>query len=372
MVSLVHPTVDLAYFGGVRWTKATTYMSDGGMLHVDGFYVPGNVSSQSPYSRIKASPQCEGRDAILASTPWTAPLELPQWESLFANRTYQRSPHFRMRGLLCDSTYVMRKHAATVSMTSAGAVSLESYAGNAQEPEPIPQTLVNSTQFQEMTLGWNQWELYTGSGSINDDSPSRLAPDPHDPTTEDKPQNPHFVGPGIVIGMLSSWNVTSILEDPDFAKRAARIKGRFFTENMRDAFTNDQMVRTQALRGQTASVEARVVVLREIGIALATLFFISLALFLVVLWSSRVARRPLNLSSDPASTVGMSMLLDPHLTSLDAIKRVHSASKRGIHEAVRQGSFFTSFSTLYEDSSTSSSNIRKSGSRFGSRSVINL
>ncbi|KAF2437904.1 hypothetical protein P171DRAFT_477814 [Karstenula rhodostoma CBS 690.94] len=364
----VHPSVDLAYFGGVRWSKATEYLSDGGILNVDNRAINANVSSRSPYSRIKTSPQCQGRDVILVATPWTSPLALMPWETLSANRTYQKSAQFRMRALLCNSSYTMRRHTPTVSISYGGATSLESDAEDGQVSGTIPQTLVNSTHFQDMTFGWNQWRLYVAQGDVNYDA--ALGPKPElkgSSEPQKRAQVPEFIGLGLLLGTLSSWNVTDMLNDPDLDERAARIKGRFFTENIRDSFTKEHLVQTQVLQGRIISVETRVVILRETGIALATLFFVSFVLFLVVLWSSRLARRPLNLPSDPASTVGLSILLDPRLTSLDMIKRAHGESKRGVHSVVREGSFFTSFSTLYQGSSSSASSATAAHKTGGTR-----
>ncbi|OAG04039.1 uncharacterized protein CC84DRAFT_1149876 [Paraphaeosphaeria sporulosa] len=352
----VHPTVDFAYSGGVRWSKATEYLSDGGMLNIDQRAFEATVSPQSPYTRIKTSPQCKDRDSILIATPWTSPLKLPPWETLLANRTYPKSNQFRIRGLLCNSSYTMRRHTPTVSITQGDATSLEFDAEDSRVSETIPQSLVNSTLFQDITFGWDQWKLYIVGGNPNFDAalvPESQLEQSGEQVTRD--QSPTFVGLGLVLGTLSSWNITDMLNDPNLGERAARIKGRFFTENVLDSFTKDTLVQRQAVQGKTTSVETRIVVLQQIGITLATLFFVSFALFLAVLWSSRLARRPLNLPSDPASTIGLSILLDPRSTSLDMIKRAHGESKHGFHSVVRQESFFTSFSTLYRGSNLTAS-----------------
>jgi len=164
----------------------------------------------------------------------------------------------------------------------------------------------------------------------------------------ERAQNPGFSGPGIILGTLSSWNLSAMLDDSVLIERAARIKGRFLMEIIRDSFANPRLMQPASVQGQTTIVENRVIVMQEIGISLASLFFVSFCLLLIIMWSSRLSRRPLNLPTDPGSTIGLSMLLNPRLTSMATLRRLHDASKNNIRAGLRNETYFTTNSTFHE------------------------
>ena len=345
----MHPAVDLAYHGGVSWSNATSFHPVAPeSLPIENRLIKANVSSTSPYARVRSSRECANRDILILSTPWTSALNRSTEEYLWPNRTYHRSPQFRMRALLCDSRYTLKEAAISASMSLEAKTTLETVLGSSGEAKQIPQSFVNLTQFQDLSLD-DQWRLYVDTPNMQEDArleniPSRQ----RDRMPVERAQNPGFSGPGIILGTLSSWNLSAMLDDSVLIERAARIKGRFLMEIIRDSFANPRLMQPASVQGQTTIVENRVIVMQEIGISLASLFFVSFCLLLIIMWSSRLSRRPLNLPTDPGSTIGLSMLLNPRLTSMATLRRLHDASKNNIRAGLRNETYFTTSSTFHE------------------------
>lgn len=332
------------------WSSATTFLPvRDETLNIEKLVVPMSVSSDSPSARLRTSDKCRDRDMILSSTPWTSPLTLSRAEPLWPNQTYKRSPEFRMRALLCDSRYSTSTRTVTASMSLGKTPLLENAPGGNEKIERISQSLVDLAMFQNVSLQ-NQWKSYVDANSMNEEAELTT---PAEPSPVDGPtlitQRPGFSGMAAVLGILSAWNVTSLLDDPYLSDQAANIKGRFFMETVRESLGNPGLTQSETLPGKVTAVEDRVIVLREVGITLAVLFMVSFILLVTIFWMTRLPQRPLNLPSDPSSTVGMSILLDPTLTAMNTLRRLHSASRSDIHNALRSETFFTTNSTMYEN-----------------------
>jgi hypothetical protein len=150
---------------------------------------------------------------------------------------------------------------------------------------------------------------------------------------------------GPLLGALYSFNLSAMLTNENFAKNAARVKGRFFAESLRDALANPK---SEAVSGETSTIEDRVVVIHEIGVTIAVLFFVSFLLLAVTYWFSRLSARPLSLRTDPSSTVGLSMLLHPRLTRTSTFNQMHQVSKTRLHSILRSGTFHTLDGSLHD------------------------
>jgi len=342
----MHPSVDMAYNGGVTWSDASTfYRTSQANLPLGGTVYPGNVSSTHMYARVNASEQCKGRDIILMSTPWTVPLNFADEivPTIPKNQTYERSSNFRMRGLLCDSQYLLSKQSKSLVM--AGSIQKASSTLIAREsPNPVPDGLINLRQFQTQSMQ-DVWRTYF------DDRSMLTATVPSDKVGDIRGKktflnHPGFSGMAPLLAALSNYNVSSMIDDPDIVRRAAMIKGRFFAETIRDAFSDPKLLDTNAAQGEVTVVETRVVVLTEIGFALAALFFASSVLLILIFWSSRLTHRPLNLQSDPASTVGLSLLVDRSSARFSTLRNMHFASRVDLYTALQREKYLTSNNTL--------------------------
>lgn len=212
-------------------------------------------------------------------------------------------------------------------------------------------SIINVTQFETLSMR-NDWSTYFDFASMRTNA-ERVASMGSDSSTV-----PRFSGMAPVLAALSNYNITSMLDDPDVAQRAARIKGRFLTETLRGAFNAPEFVHTDHTIGNATSLEERVIVLAEIGITLAALFFVSSVLMVVVYFSSRLRRRPLNLSADPASIIGLSLLLRPLSAQTSTFKRLHSGLRSDYYTALQREKYLTSDGALCKGSTEYGMSIR--------------
>jgi hypothetical protein len=199
-----------------------------------------------------------------------------------------------MRALLCESTFSSTHRAISASISSVSPTKLQNVPSDRLITEDIPNSLVNLTHFQELSLS-NHWESYVDTDSMDidaklDDNHSGINRSEPSDTRFEKTRYSTFGGLGVVLGTLSSWNVTSMIEDPFLPERAARVKGRFFMELMRNSFPDSKFVETNVIQGRATSIETRVIVVQEVGITLAILFGLSFCLLVITFWFSRLPR----------------------------------------------------------------------------------
>jgi hypothetical protein len=333
----IHPAVDLAGYGGMTWSDASTFIPTEGTLRVGGRLFNSNMTSTHIWSRVNASTQCHGRDIIIVNTPFAVQPDKTQLRPGFINEnaTYERSSKFQMRALLCDFDYRMSTHTMKATM-SGGSGTVLNTGPEAQETfQKINDSLINIPQFQVQSTQ-DDWLSYFDYKSLKAESDKAAASSTYFA----------FTGMAPLLAAVSRFNLTSILNDPDMVQRIGSMKGRFFMEMIRDAFTDPRLVSNDFIQGEATVVETRVVVLTEIGIALAALFFASSVLLVAVFWTSRLSRRPLNLQSDPASTVGLSLLFSQRLARSSTIKHMHNASRVDFYTALQGEKYFTSNNEL--------------------------
>ncbi|KAF2125155.1 hypothetical protein P153DRAFT_390003 [Dothidotthia symphoricarpi CBS 119687] len=345
----LHPNADIAYNGGSTWSNASTfYPVWGSSLYVGRIPFAANISSTSPYARLKTSDQCRDREIIFSNTPWTKSIQLSMGHgpALPLNQTYERSPSFRMKAMLCESRYTMEKLSVIASMSSTKATTINTTSVSSNVSEVVPRTLVDLPKFQELALQDN-WKNYFNRVGMSYDADNAMDKNLQaDAAYNYQAAVPSFSGIGPLLAALYSFNISAMLDDPHLVEQAARVKGRFFTESLRDALTNNEVVQSKLINGESTVIEERVMVLREIGITLAALFFLSSLLLLLTFWFSRLSHRPLDLQTDPSSAVGLSMLLDPQLARTSAFKKMHQKGSKQFYSTLRTATFCTSDGTL--------------------------
>jgi hypothetical protein len=354
----MHPIVGIAYNGGLAWSNTSTLnMWPDGVAFIGQIPFAPNITTTSPYARFNFTKECRDRDIILLSTPWTQPINISMGQSgnVPMNQTYERSPGFRMEGLLCESQYHMESRYVSASLSGTKQTVVTNTSSMSPGRESIPEALVNSSVFEASALRDN-WREYFNTNAMLRDA-DRAAGGYLDPNVQPNRRTPAtaFSGMGPLLGALYSFNISAMLADGNFAENAARVKGRLFTESLRDALMNSKAVQFEAVSGEMSTVEDRVVVIHEIGVTIAALFLVSLLLLTAVYWVSRLAYRPLNLRTDPSSTVGLSMLLHPRLASASTFNKLHQVPNTKLNSALRSETFYTTDGSLHESNTSSSS-----------------
>jgi hypothetical protein len=334
----VHPAADLAVGGGMTWSDASTFIpTSKSILPLKGRVFVSNMTSTDIYSRVNASEQCHGRDIIIASTPFVLPPpDDPSggpWVPY--NATYKRSPDFRMRALLCDFEYRIATQTVKATMSGNSGTILSTSSNGPEAYQEIPSSLINIPQFQEKSTQ-DEWRTYFDSGT------------PFPRSSQGDLFRAEFSGMAPLLAVLSDFNVTTIMDDTDLVRRIGTTKSRYFMEMLRSTFSNPELVDIDTVMGEATVVETRVIAVTEIGITLAALFFASSILLVVVFWSSQLYLRPLNLRSDPASTVGVGLMFNQRLARSSTIKSIHASSRVDSYTALQREMYFTSDNELHK------------------------
>lgn len=341
--TIAHPMVEIAYKGGITWSDASTYNYDeDGVFRFDGRLFDANLTDTSPWARVNASKQCAGHDIITISTPWTAPIPVSMIETMSPDQTkFRKSPDFRMRALLCSSTYASKTDTIKMKMALGEQTILEHVPETITRSSDLSDSSFDRESFQSMSTD-GQWPIYFGKHG-------------NPPPVEENDEGEELLqaytlvnGPGAALSIAWKYNYSTMIEAPELVETARRIKGRIFAETIRSALSKPELLKQEIVQGTASVREERIVVLPEIAIALCTLFLLSFFLLLSLFWTSRVNRRPLQLRSDPGSAVGLSVLLHPQRTHLATLKRMHSAPRQEISKILRSETFRTSGGILYQ------------------------
>lgn len=340
---MMHPIVDLAYNGGMTWSNATTFFPQRASfpLGIGTQPIRPNVTSTHVYARLNTSKECDGHDIIIMNTPWTAPIDYTPFKRsrwIPENMTYERSPDFQMHGALCQSRYAMSKDNINAALPQSVGNNTSSAAKGQQDGQELPESLFDVRKFQEISMQDN-WETYFDRDSMRIDAARAAGPDMAPAWAN---RFPGYSGMAPMLAVLSDFDLMSLMNDRNITQKAARVKGRFFTETIRETLNSPDLFQTSKFIGTATFVQERVIVLSEIGFTLSALFFASAVLLMAIFWTSRLSHRPLNLNSDPSSIVGLSLLLQPQMVKNATFRLLHSASRSDFYKALQKESYLTS------------------------------
>ncbi|KAJ5289933.1 uncharacterized protein N7443_010186 [Penicillium atrosanguineum] len=287
-------SVDKTFFnmGGGSWSDASTFYYATSSL----FYDAG-----SPLFTTNMTEECKGKEVLIVTD---------SWKKSGAGYSAQ----------LCDTKYYMANVIASIGLTGDDPnISFNETEFEANKVS-IPDTLVNTTEFRSLMLD-SDWPTYMIS--ILWSKTALLG------------------GPSILLGALYDYNMTALIEDPNWVTSAAKSKQRYFGEVLQAALSNQGASRKAGLQGIVRDIENRVIVQAGVAIALGTLFALSFFLVLAVWWLSRLGRRPLNLKEDPASTLGVACLLTHNPRTQHSFQAFKQPSEKELHEKLDGVQFYT-------------------------------
>ncbi|KIW31793.1 uncharacterized protein PV07_03385 [Cladophialophora immunda] len=258
---------DLFLVGGGWWSD-TTSQSYGQM---------GADSNQSPNIVVANSTECDHRDVFFVTTPF-------------------RNNSTRAAGQLCSSEYYEGDLETTV--TTSTSQSSVSFDKKLYEDLRRPMgTSFDKTSFEALFHG-TEWATKF---------------QPPTPPMGNNTGGPSIGGPLLTIAALHNFDIESLMNNASVVQQAKATKQRFFGEALQNKFESiGAQKSTASFSGQVIFLESRVAVNFAVGISLGVLFLLSAAMFTLVLWYSRLERRPLGLSRDPASAAAIAALIVGH------------------------------------------------------------
>lgn len=285
----------MMWSGGAIWTNiSASYSSWQDFIREHG---------DSPYTRMEedlfgsydewesvgtyiydVSDKCRGRDLLLMTSRWY-------------DEDLNFSPNFTAQAEMCTPTY----YAATMPVTQS--ISGAKTSITFDQSEFLKRRVALSERiFDIETLNHlafrDKWDRYTAA-----------------------PANAQLQGLRGVSRVLSELfrkgasfddsrsDASFMLRNDSVSDQATRLRSRFFGELILNSITNRIPARAETVKGNIERIEERIIVIPEVATSLSVFFGISTIYLLCLLKFVSIKHRPLGLRKDPATTVGMALLL---------------------------------------------------------------
>ncbi|KAJ5574258.1 uncharacterized protein N7459_008685 [Penicillium hispanicum] len=288
----VEVSIGLISLGGGSWSNTSNFF-----YGYDSLY-KGTVSAKA-----NSTAECNNREVIVVTEPWNSTIKPGAY-----------SAH------LCDTKYFMANITASVGLSGDEPEISFNESEYDRNKVLIPDTLVNTTQFRDLTLDAD-WATYMIS--IIWSSTAMLG------------------GAAVILGALYDYNMTRMARDPDLVASAAKAKQRYFGEVLQASLNQQGASHQVPMQGQIHAVQTQVVVQSGPAIALGILFAISFLLLLAVWWMSQLRHRPLNLSKDPATTVGVAYLIAHNLRTKCGFQALRQPSSKELQKKLGREWYYT-------------------------------
>ncbi|KAF2001470.1 hypothetical protein P154DRAFT_490415 [Amniculicola lignicola CBS 123094] len=163
--------------------------------------------------------------------------------------------------------------------------------------------------------------------------------------------SPEFRGVASVIGAKYNFEIPAMLQSTGLPDDARRFRQRVMGEILQNSLRQPGSAQFQEARGQASFYERRVVVINEVGIAMAVLFSVSSLLLAATFWFSRLRRRPLHLFVDPSTPLGAAALVAINRNPLSALKPLDRALREDAKSALQDKAYTTIQGMLHETQS---------------------
>jgi hypothetical protein len=250
--------------------------------------------------KLTFSDECLGRHLLLVTRDWDGIEDTPD--------------NFTMRAELCTPKYYEATLPVNASVSNTARAVTFDENEFARRRRPVSNDVFDTERLNLLLFQGNRPDYQT-VGSIHSHSSGRV---------------------GLTDALLSgaNFNSSSLRIDGELTARATRLQSRFFNELIISSVTQQDSPVLEGIKGRSIILERRVFTVTEIAIALAVLLFLLACYLLGLLRAVSVQRRPLNLSSDPATTIGLATYLNQnsHLVTRSSIdahgsrEQINSAS----------------------------------------------
>ena len=232
----------------------------------------------SDYAIASNSSDCVGDEAMMFSTA-------PFFDDY---SIVSPDPDVQAKGSLCSARYYHAIVTVTVSIGPGESVVLVDEQAYLRNRIPIPEDFMDVNGIQTLFLDKYTWpqRLFAPYGEID------------------------IRGPGGLLAASYEFSAERLVREQLLLSKATRLKQRFLGEMIRDIFDSAVLSDEPKVQvsGQVLSNRRRVVVVPPVAITLEIVLSINFILLLLALISSRLSRRPLELSVDPATSIAIAHL----------------------------------------------------------------
>ncbi|KAJ5620837.1 hypothetical protein N7510_004821 [Penicillium lagena] len=313
--------IEIFEYGCSSWSETSTFYNALGE-GIEGSAVSTNQTAA-----------CKGKEVIFVTDAWKL-----KGQSMQADGTqYWNSNGAYIQALLCDTKYYMANVSTSVSLVGSEPEITFNENEFEERKAVVPSSIFNTTQFSALMLS-SDWINYMWSLYYSIDYELQGY----------KQQGSYLGGPSILLGALYNYNMTSFADDPDLVHSAAKTKQRYLGEVLQSALTQQEASESTNSQGHVHYIETRVVVQTAAAIALGVSFLFSFLFVLAIWWLSRQKQRPLNLTKDPATTVGVACLLTHDNRSTFGFKDLRQPTDKELHHELDGEWFYTNSDGLVQ------------------------
>ncbi|KAI0096015.1 hypothetical protein GGR51DRAFT_544538 [Nemania sp. FL0031] len=201
---------------------------------------------------------------------------------------------FIVTGQICRNTYYVGYSTATAFLENGQSVVTINATEYHESRMPIPAETANSTAFDNVFFDSN-WTVHLDAGRF---SSGDLGFDSF-----------YSTGPANLLSALYTFSTEEMIADVSIETKMQRIRRQFFAEILRTNFDLKTTKDVSETSGSVSTTSRRIVVVPSVAIALEVLIIVQAILIVVVLYLTRLSRRPLGLTEDPAPIISFARLI---------------------------------------------------------------
>jgi len=157
----------------------------------------------------------------------------------------------------------------------------------------------------------------------------------------------HIGGPLILVGAQNNYDLRAMIANPNVLGQARQVKQRFLGESMQPVFARIGVQQADSIFGKTAMNERRIVANFAVGVILVVSFLLAVAMIILAMFHTRLSRRPLNLSRDPAPTMGTASLVCSESATRVLFNELDQSSEQVMIQHLDKYLFYLTSGTLH-------------------------
>jgi hypothetical protein len=271
-------------------------------------------------ARVILNKECTSTEMILMSTPW------------FPSRRDRFAENMTIVAHVCSSSHTMATLTVRASSSSGGlSVTFDQDAFH-QTAQDVPSTMLDLMEMHN---------IYTDPDWYS------FIPQP----AQFQQSAPVLGGVAALLGTEHAYNISEMMKDSALPETAAKMRRRFFGEILQTSLTISGNYENVVIAGVRVAIERRIFVSTEVAALLCGLFSVSFCLFLVIMWLLRPKKRPLNISRDPSTVLGLSALIVSNTSVLPKFAALDLSDRQGLKTALAKEIFFTTPNVLQKANS---------------------
>ncbi|KAI1174675.1 hypothetical protein F4777DRAFT_553044 [Nemania sp. FL0916] len=200
--------------------------------------------------------------------------------------------NFSVGGQACQYTYYIGNSSTTVTMGQGQSTIAINETEYHLSKMPLAATIANTAAIDKVFFNLN-WTLHLDSFQRSNSITQRQS----------------NTGPANLLSALYRISQARLLADESVIESLRRIRKRFFAELFHSAFELEAVENAVSIPGTVTTSSRRVVAVSAVANALEVVLLIQSILIATVLYTTRPSKRPLGLTEDPSSVVGVARLI---------------------------------------------------------------